>query len=198
MIRITSILVLLTGLFSTTALASDYSTPSIVSFNEGWVDVVAKSADRFELVCSTLSPTNVRVAVYDAQGHRLHFDMEKQLSQFSRTYDFQNQPEGDYRFEVKLGELVFNKTITIVRSTKLSVFARALPESKKFWLQVPGAEDRNVWVTLTDRYGEVWFSESVRLSESGDRVFDLSQLPKEELELWVSDGGRQHEQTIKF
>ncbi|MEM7656083.1 MAG: hypothetical protein AAF399_08145 [Bacteroidota bacterium] len=184
--------------FGPASLASDYATTRIVSFNESWVQVVAQTEDRFELVCTSISPTNVKVTVFNENGQRLHIEKGKQLSQFGRVFDFQNQPEGTYTFEIQVGETVHEKTIEIKRSAKLGLMVQPLEAEKKVWLQVLGAQDQEVWVSLTDRSGETWFSESVILSEAGERVFDLSLVQGNELNLTVSDGSRTASQLIRF
>src|SRR6478736_8209739 len=78
------------------------STISFANPDESSMTVVAgESAGVFKVVYKSAAATRVQVSILNSRNEVVFSESFKRLSRFSRPYNFQNLPEGEYTIEVK-------------------------------------------------------------------------------------------------
>jgi len=157
------------------------------------VAVVNNSPNKYKLVYLEKEPAKVRLSLTNESGQTLHQETIKSEGGFSRPFDFEKLPEGDYTFSVKSnkGEEITEK-VTIEKPKVEKNFAADVlnvNDNKKFRLAVVN-KDKSAMPTKIKLYNEnggLLLEETVEQFYGFRKIYDLSQVEGESFNFTISN-----------
>jgi len=138
------------------------SAVAFASSTETSVEVIAgESAKVFKLVYKSADAKRVRVSILNAQNNVV-FTESINMGSFSRPYNFDGLPEGDYTIEVKDGNGVKVEKVSYrsVKTASLIKVTKVQGTATKYMLTVGGEGTNIVNVNILDADGNSIFQDA--------------------------------------
>lgn len=136
----------------------------------------------YRLVYQSASEGIVNVSIYNERGTLLLTDRIRNVTRFSRPYNFRELPSGVYTIQITDASGTTTKTVQHGEASfptahqELKVNINALAESTRYELSVLGDRSESVTVTIYDDRNNPIFSEQINEQGSFRKVYDLSKV----------------------
>ena len=145
-----------TRTFFSALILSVSSTIAFANSNESSLTVVAgENANIFKVVYKSAAATRVQVSIRNEKNEVVFSESFTKMNRFTRPYNFQNLPEGEYTIEVKdnTGKKVekVNYSLGVVSSL---VKVTKLGDQPKFLLSVANKGMNIINVSIYNNQGE--------------------------------------------
>jgi hypothetical protein len=152
-----------TRTFFSILILSISSTIAFANVNESSFTVVAgENANIFKVVYKSASTNRVQVSILNNNDEVVFSESFSKMNGFSRPYNFNGLPEGEYTIEVKDNQgkkmekvnYCLGTIKSLIKVTKIST------ELSKFMLSVPNQGENKINVTIFNEEGDVMLQET--------------------------------------
>ncbi|TAE00460.1 MAG: hypothetical protein EAZ97_05720 [Bacteroidetes bacterium] len=137
-----------------------------------------KNSFKIRFAFDNESGEEVKVKIFDEQGHRLHADWSKS-TMARRSYDLEQVGKGIYKIEVKVGEFETTQTVAFGINLDAAPFQANFSDLNDSHVNVRYENgSKGVYIRLVDEKENVVYSEKTEDEANYSRKFNLSRLAK--------------------
>jgi hypothetical protein len=165
-----------TRTFLSAVVLSVSSTIAFATANESSIAVVSgENSDIFKVIYKAASANRVQVSILDAKNEVVFTESFNKINGFTRPYNFNGLPEGEYTIEVEdnQGKKVekvdyhLGNVKSLIKITKLS------NELSKFMVSVPNQGKNKINVLILNEEGDVLLEETRKVVGDFGIVYNL-------------------------
>ena len=155
--------------------------------------VLTKTDAKYELVYVSSEESDVRVSIYDEEGHNICSSFVKDATKFRRTFDFSKLEPGKYSVVVKNDDGTAREEISYnmaVNKLKLQTFVAKIPDSQSLKLHVGDfAKDKPVFVKIYNEKNRVIHKDEITNDGAFSKVYNLAKAKQGTVTVVVENNG---------
>ena len=193
------VLVAAIGIFAPLLAQTEATTSSSYVSN---VDVVAHQKDGVWMVTYQSQEAGVVfIRLYDAWGNLVYRTRLADQQLFTKAFNLEALPNGDYTFVVSSPEGTYRETVAIEAGRKaspLDIDLVPVAGSQKYQLVVSGTEASEVEIQILTPDATLLYEESTETEALYSRVYNLEQVRDKEVVFIVSDGEKRTVETVSL
>jgi hypothetical protein len=165
-----------TRTFLSALVLSVSSTIAFANINESSVAVISGgNSNVFKVVYKSASATRVQISIRNAQNEVVFTESFNKMNGFTRPYNFNGLPEGEYTIEVEDNQSTKIEKVdyhlgtvkSLIKVTKIS------NESSKYMVSVPNQGKNKINVLILNEDGDVLLEETRKVVGDFGIVYNL-------------------------